>query len=116
MGYYVLKVMLSAVLIVLISEIAKRSSFIGGLLASLPVVSLLAFVWLYLDTRNVEKVADLSYSIFWLVLPSLTLFLALPWLLRKTGNFPLSLGLAVAVMLASYGLMLLALRHFDIEL
>jgi uncharacterized membrane protein (GlpM family) len=114
--YYLIKVVLSAVLIVLISEIAKRSSFIGGLVASLPVVSLLAFVWLYFDTRSIDKVANLSQSIFWLVLPSLALFLALPWLLRKTENFALSLCLATAVMLAAYGLTVLALRHLDIEL
>jgi hypothetical protein len=116
MGYYLLKVALSAVLIVLVSEIARRSSLLAGLLASLPLVSILAFVWLYLDTRDTGKVADLSVSIFWLVLPSLTLFLALPWLLRKTGNFPLSLGLGIAAMLAAYGVMVLALRHFDVEL
>jgi hypothetical protein len=116
MGYYALKVVLSAALIVLISEIARRSTFAGGLIASLPVVSILSFVWLYLDTRSVEKVSALSQSIFWLVLPSLALFLALPWLLRRLENFALGLGLAIAVMLAAYGLMVLALRHFDIEL
>lgn len=116
MIYYALKLVLSAGLIVLISEIAKRSSFIGGLVASLPVISILAFVWLYLDTRSVEKVSALSNSIFWLVLPSLALFLALPWLLRRTEHFALGLGLAIAAMLAAYGLMVLALRHFDIEL
>jgi hypothetical protein len=116
MGYYALKVVLSAALIVLISEIARRSTFAGGLIASLPVVSILSFVWLYLDTRSVERVSALSQSIFWLVLPSLALFLALPWLLRRLENFALGLGLAIAVMLAAYGLMVLALRHFDIEL
>jgi hypothetical protein len=116
MVYFALKLALSAGLIVLIAEIAKRSSFIGGLVASLPVISILAFVWLYLDTRSIEKVSALSHSIFWLVLPSLALFLALPWLLRRLENFALGLGLAIAVMLAAYGLMVLALRHFDIEL
>jgi F0F1-type ATP synthase assembly protein I len=116
MAYYLLKVVVSAVLIVLISEIARRSTFVGGLIASLPLVSILAFVWLYLDTRSVEKVAALSQSIFWLVLPSLVLFLVLPWLLRRTENFALSLGLAMGAMLAAYGLMVLMFRHFDIEL
>lgn len=116
MAYYALKVLLSAVLIVAISEIAKRSSFLGGLVASLPIVSILAFVWLYLDTRSLDKVAALSSSIFWLVLPSLSLFLALPWLLKRTGNFFLSLGIAVAIMLGLYLAMAVALKRFDVEL
>ncbi|OGI44551.1 MAG: hypothetical protein A2637_05130 [Candidatus Muproteobacteria bacterium RIFCSPHIGHO2_01_FULL_65_16] len=116
MGYYVLKVAVSAVLIVAIAEAAKRSSFVGGLIASLPIVSILAFAWLYLDTRSLDRVAALSQSIFWLVLPSLALFLALPWLLRKTGNFYLSLGLAIAAMLACYLAMVAALRQLKIEL
>jgi hypothetical protein len=116
MTYYIVKVVLSAVLIVAISEIAKRSSFIGGLVASLPIVSLLAFVWLYLDTKSLDKVASLSTSIFWLVLPSLTLFVALPLLLKKTGSFYVSLGVSIAIMLACYALMVTALERFGVEL
>lgn len=116
MTYYLVKVVVSAVVIVLVSEIAKRSSLLGGLIASLPLVSILAFVWLYLDTRSLEKVSALSASIFWLVLPSLALFIALPWLLRRTGNFYLSLGTGILVMLACYGAMVALLKRFDIDL
>jgi hypothetical protein len=116
MLYYVVKIAVSAALIVAISEVAKRSSFVGGLIASLPLVSILAFLWLYLDTRSLEKVGALSHSIFWLVLPSLALFVALPWLLRRTGNFYLSLGLAIAVMLACYAAMVAVLKRFDVQL
>lgn len=115
-AYYLVKIIISALLIVAISEIAKRSSFIGGLIASLPMISILAFLWLYVDTRSLEKVSALSQSIFWLVLPSLSLFLALPWLLRKTENFYLSLGLSVVIMLGLYAVMVLALRRFGVEL
>lgn len=116
MTYYALKVLISALLIVAISEIAKRSSLLGGLIASLPLVSILAFVWLYIDTRSVEKIGALSYSIFWLVLPSLSLFIALPWLLKRTGNFYLSLGGAIVIMAVFYSVMVAVLRRFDIEL
>jgi hypothetical protein len=114
--YYTLKVLISAVLIVVISEVAKRSSFVGGLIASLPLVSVLAFVWLYVDTKNMERVAALSHSIFWLVLPSLSLFLALPWLLKKTENFYLSLGAAIAITAVLYLVMVLLLRRMNIAL
>lgn len=116
MTYYIVKVAVSAVLIVAVSEIAKRSSILGGLVASLPIVSLLAFVWLYVDTKSIERVAALSTSIFWLVLPSLPLFIALPLLLRKTENFYVSLGASIAIMLACYAVMAVALKRFSMEL
>ena len=116
MIYTILKVAISAALIVGISEIAKRSSFLGGLLASLPLTSLLAFVWLYRDTRDTAKIAALSTSIFWLVLPSLILFIALPLLLKKGVAFYPALGASVAVMLACYGGMVLVLGKLGIKL
>lgn len=75
MVYYVIKVLLSAIIIVMVAEISKSSTFWGSVLASLPLVSILAFLWLYIDTKNSEKIAELSINIFWLVIPSLSLFL-----------------------------------------
>lgn len=86
-------------LVVLISEIAKRSSVLAAVLASIPLVSVLAMIWLYLETRSTETVATFSTGVFWLVLPSLVLFIALPLLLRRgVGFYPglaVSLGLTV---------------------
>ncbi|MDP2057278.1 MAG: DUF3147 family protein, partial [Thiobacillus sp.] len=87
MGQYALKIGLSALILVAIAEVAKRSTFWAAALASLPLTSLLAFVWLYLDTGDVQKVAALSSGIFWLVLPSLLLFVLLPVLLRNGMGF-----------------------------
>lgn len=75
MLYYIIKILISALLITFISEISKRSSFWGGVLASVPVVSVIAFIWLYEDTKDIQKIIDLSLNIFWLVIPSLSLFL-----------------------------------------
>jgi len=111
---YIIKIILSAVLIVLISELAKRSSFMGAILASLPMTSILAFVFLYVETQNNEKVSALSTDIFWLVIPSLTLFLVLPFLLKKDMNFYLSLGIACALTVVSYSAMIFGLRKMGI--
>ena len=67
MTQYLIKVLLTVALVVTVTEVSKRSTFLGGLLASLPLVSLLALIWLYLDTRDSTKVANLSMTIFWLV-------------------------------------------------
>lgn len=102
MGYYILKTLLSAVLIVTVSEIAKRSSIWAGLVASLPLTSLLAIIWLYLDTKDVTKIAQLSKDIFWLVLPSLVFFVALAFLLQKGMHFWLSLGISAGLTVLAY--------------
>ena len=80
MIYTITKVAITTILIVAISEVAKRSSLAGALLASIPLVSVLAMIWLYVDTKDIEKVSNLATSVFWLVLPSLVLFIALPLL------------------------------------
>ena len=97
MAYLIFKTLISAVIIVAISELARRSSFAGALLASLPLVSVLAMVWLYIDTRDSAQVAALSTGVFWLVLPSLGFFLCLPLLLKYGSGFWQALGLSALV-------------------
>lgn len=116
MGYYLVKIAVTTVLIVAISEIAKRSSFVGAILASIPLISVLAMLWLYIDTKDVTKVSALSTSVFWLVLPSLTLFVALPILLKQGLNFYLSISISIALTVGCYWLMVSTLNHFGIEL
>lgn len=115
MLYYTIKILLSSLIIVAVSEIAKRSSLLGAALASLPLTSLLAFVWLYLDTGDVQKVASLSSDIFWLVLPSLALFLVLPLLIKMGWGFWLSLAVAMLVTAACYGVMLLLFNRIAVH-
>ncbi len=112
---YILKLLISAVLIVVISEISKRDSWWAGLLASLPLVSLLAIVWLYAETRDVAKVSALSTSVFWLVLPSLSLFVVLPLMLKAKFGFWLSLASAILVMFACYLLTMMLLRRLGVH-
>ncbi len=102
MWQYALKIALSAVIVVAVAELAKRSSFWGAALASLPLTSLLAFVWLYLDSGDLQKVAALSHGIFWLVLPSLALFIVLPLLLRSGWGFWSSLAVSCAATALAY--------------
>jgi hypothetical protein len=115
MLYYTIKILLSASILVAVSEIAKRSSLLGALLASLPLTSLLAFVWLYVETSDVQKISELSWNIFWLVLPSLALFLVLPLLLKQGWGFWLSLALAALATAACYGIMLLMFKRIMVQ-
>jgi hypothetical protein len=116
MIYYAIKVLVSAVIIVLISEISKRSNLTASILASVPLLSFLAFIWIYFETKDVTKIADLSINIFWLVIPSLIFFIVFPVLLRKGMNFYLSISISATVMIFFYFLMVLMLKKFGIKM
>jgi len=116
LAQYAIKVGLSAILIVAIAEIAKRSTGFAALVASLPLTSLLAFVWLHLDGTAATEIGTLSRQIFWLVLPSLILFLLLPVLLERGIAFWPSLGFSMLATVGGYFLMLWALKKFGMVL
>jgi hypothetical protein len=105
-AYLILKFGLSAAVLVAVSEIAKRSSLWAALVASLPLTSLLAFVWLYIDTKDAQKIATLSSDIFWLVIPSLALFPVLAVLLRSGVSFWWAMAGAIAATLLAYAITL----------
>ncbi|MBL1262495.1 DUF3147 family protein [Candidatus Methylomicrobium oryzae] len=113
---YLFRVAVTSLIIVTVAETAKRSTLWAALIASLPLTSLLAFAWLYADTHDAERVAALSHAIFWLVLPSLALFLILPFLLRLGWGFLISLGLSSAATVIVYLIMLWLLGRIGIRI
>ena len=115
MTYYFVKLFLSAGLIVAISEISKRSGYLGGLIASLPLVSLLAIGWMWFETHDAAKIADFSRGVFWFVLPSLLFFILMPWLLPKLG-FYAALTIACVATAAGYAVMVAALAKAGVSL
>ena len=117
MIWYLVKVVLSAILIVLISEISKKLPLLGSLIASLPLISVIGMIWMYGEKTDTEKIASHSEGTFWYVLPSLPLFLVLPWLMRKWGiSFPLALGIGVVLTGVLYLLMTRILAKFGMNL
>jgi len=113
--YLAVKTLISAVLIVAVGEIAKRSPLVAGLLASIPLLSLLALVWLYVDTRSAEQVSALSWSILLMILPSLLFLVVLPLLLKAGAPFAVAMTGAVAVTAAGYWGYAKLLGRFGIE-
>lgn len=116
MLYVTTKVLLTSVLVVAVSEAAKRSTLFGAIIASVPLTSVLAMIWLYVDTGDTEKIARLASGIFWLVLPSLVLFLTLPLLLRAGVDFYASLAASTALTVGAYFAMIYGLRLAGIEI
>lgn len=115
MWYYLIKLIVSALVIVAVSEIAKRNMDMAAVVASLPLTSLLAFVWLKVEGTEALQIAELSQQIFWLVLPSLVLFLTFPALIKYGLSFWLSFGLSISATGLSYLMLILVLKRFGIS-
>lgn len=111
----VVKALISGVLIAIISETAKKLPALGALIASLPLLSVLAMIWLWRDTHDSARIADHATATFWLVLPSLPMFLVLPYLLKRGVAFwPSLIGVCLMTM-ALYILTICLLKPFGIR-
>jgi len=102
MLYLVIKAAISGVIVAAVSEIARRYPTWGGLVASLPLTSLLAMLWLWRDSSDPQRVAELSTSTFWFIIPSLPLFFVLPLLIRSGTGFWAAMAVSVVGTLALY--------------
>ncbi len=102
MLYLVIKAALSGILIAIVSEVAKRYPGFGALIASLPLVSLLGMFWLWRDKPDVANMAAHVEATFWFVLPSLPMFLLIPWLMRSGVSFYVALAIGCALTIALY--------------
>jgi hypothetical protein len=114
--YLLLKAALSGLIVAVASEAARRSSLLGAILISLPLTSILALVWLYRDTKDPEDVASLSWSILWIVVPSLVFFVALPVALHRGAGFWAALLIASTATAAAYALWVWGARRAGLDL
>ena len=115
MPWIITKYLITAALVVLVSELAKRSDKLGGLVAALPLVTILTLIWLYVEKQPASKIAQHAWYTFWYVVPTLPMFLAFPVLLPRVGFWP-SLLACVVITVVCFGLFALFVRRFGIEL
>lgn len=111
-----IKIIITALLVTGISEVGKRFSAAGAILASLPITSLLAIIWMYLDTKDTNAISQFSYSVFWIVIPSLTFFITLPLFIKSGINFWISIGLTCLMTTIFYFLFIYIIRKFGVQL
>jgi hypothetical protein len=116
MLYLIVKAAVSGILIALISEVAKRYPGFGGLIASLPLVSVLGMLWLWRDKPDAQNMATHVEATFWYVLPSLPMFLVIPWLMRSGMSFYFALAIGCTVTIALYLAMTLLGPRFGLRL
>jgi len=115
-AYYIIKLIITSFLIVVISEVAKRSSLMGALLAAIPLVSILAMTWMYIDTQSSSSAVEFSKRIVWLIAPSMTLFIAFPFLIHKGFGFVISMAVSVTLTVMAYYSVIFILGKFGIKL
>ena len=115
MSWILTKYFVTAAVVVAVSELAKRSDKLGALIAALPLVTVLALIWLYVEQQPQEKIANHAWYTFWYVLPTLPMFLVFPALLPRIGFWPTLLACVVmtVVLFAGIGV---AMRRFGVEL
>lgn len=115
MQYLIFKYLITAGVVVLVSEFAKRSDKLGGLVASLPLVTVLTLIWLYVENQPNSKIANHAYYTFWYVLPTLPMFLLFPYLLPKIG-FVYTLISCVLFTLLIFWLFAKVIKPFGVDL
>jgi len=115
MQWLITKYLISAGVVVLVSEVAKRSGKLGGLMAALPLITLLSMVWMYIEQAPEAAIADQASFTFWYVIPTLPMFVVFPFLLARFG-FWSSMGIGAALTIACFIVLSILLRQFGIEL
>ncbi len=116
MTYLITKALVSGAIIAAVSELAKRNNLVASIVHSLPMMSLLAFIWLYLETKDSELIGRHAFGTFWFVLPTLPMFLAMPWLIRKLDGFWPALGTGILGTIALYWLTMKLLAAAKVSL
>jgi len=114
-SWIITKYLITAGLVVLISELAKLNDKLGALIASLPLITLLTLFWLYFEDQPSIKIANHAFYTFWFVIPTLPMFLAFPFLLYKTG-FWYAMGISVIITIACFLILLAVTRYFNLDL
>jgi len=116
MAWYIIKIALTAIVIVVVSEISKRLPLLGSLIASLPLISVLGMIWIYQETKDNQKLISHAEGTFWYVLPSLPMFLVMPWMMKKGISFYLSLGAGILLTVILYVIMTKLLSRFGLSI
>lgn len=116
MTFLIVKYAVTALVIVVVSEVAKRSDRVGALIASLPLVTVMVMIWLHLEKQPEAKIANHAYYTFWYVLPTMPMFLLMPWMIRKGLGFWPALGAGCVLTFLCFALAALLLKRIGVDL
>jgi len=117
--YIIVKYLITAAMVVLISEFAKRSDKLGALIAALPLVTVLAMTWMFFEVKGAEqteKIANHAWYTFWYVIPTMPMFLLIPWMLRRGVNYGWTLLASCLLTAVLFVLTAWVMKRFGVEL
>jgi hypothetical protein len=114
--YIIVKIIITVFIVVAISEITKRSTALASLLASVPLVSILAISWIYFETKDIGNIINLSKNILILIPPSLIFFIILPMVLYIKIDFIYSLLISISMTIIFYGIYIYLLKTAGINI
>lgn len=112
--YLIVKTVLSALIIVVVSEIAKKYTLAAAIILSVPLTSLLALIWLFYDTRDIQKVVDLSFNTILMTIPSIVFFIVLPLMLKLKYNFSFSILVSILSTSLTYFIFIKLIKYFNL--
>ena len=116
MMFIISKYLITAFIVVFVSEVAKRSDKIGALISSLPLVTILVMIWLYIENQSIEKIANHALYTFWYVIPSLPMFLVIPYLISENYSFLASLFIGIIISLICFVIVTYIAKYFGVYL
>ena len=116
MAYLITKYLITALVVVVASEVAKRTDKLGALIGALPLVAIMIMIWLYLERQGNEKIGSYAFHTFWYVLPTVPMFLLMPWLMSRDVNFWLALIACAILSTACFVLTALIARRLGVNL
>jgi len=112
---FFLKIIITSLIIVVVSEIAKNYDRLAAFIASLPLVTLITLFWLYYENQPQEKIANHAYYTFWYVIPTLPMFVFFPWAIKIFG-FWITFILSIFLTIIIFFLYATILKKFSINL
>ena len=112
--YLIVKTVLSALIIVAVSEIAKKYTLAAAIILSVPLTSLLALIWLFYDTRDIQKIVDLSLNTIVMTIPSIVFFIVLPLMLKLKYNFSFSILVSILSTSLTYFIFIKLIKYFNL--
>jgi hypothetical protein len=107
------KIILTAIIIVGVAQLSQKDTLLAAVLASIPLVSVLAMMWMNQDGASNEDIVNFSKDIVWLVIPSLLLFIVMPELIERGWDFYPALGGGLCATVIGYFLMIEIMEKFQ---
>ena len=116
MTAFAIRAILSGIIIALIALVSRKAPAVGALIASLPLISVIGMIWLWRDTTDPLLLANHAEATFWYVLPSLPMFLLMPWILRSGHGFWVALVAGIATTILLYLVTIVIAARFGVRL